>query len=92
MHDVFISYSRKDRDFVESVVQHLSHSEFTWWLDTRNLQPAEIWRSELKDAIIDADNVIFVISPDAIDSIYCKMELDFAVEHNKRVIPLVAVP
>ena len=88
MHDVFISYSRKDRGFADTVVQHLTNAKFSCWLDTKDLNPAEIWRSELKDAIIDADNLIFVISPDSVDSQYCKMELDFAIEHHKRLIPL----
>jgi len=47
MSDVFISYSRKDRHFVDKVVGYLVRNDFTCWLDTKDLPPAEVWRSEL---------------------------------------------
>jgi len=89
MHDVFVSYSRADRAFVDRLVNHITGADFTCWLDTKDLPPAEVWRQELEDAIIDADNFIFVVSPDSIDSKVCNIELQFALRHNKRIIPLL---
>ena len=68
MYDVFISYSRKDRDFVFRVTDHLADDNLTCQIDTKDIHPPEVWRNEIKDAIIDADNFLFVISPDSNDS------------------------
>ncbi|MET0068757.1 MAG: toll/interleukin-1 receptor domain-containing protein [Candidatus Thiodiazotropha sp.] len=88
MTDVFISYSRKDTDFVDSLIAFLDQQQVSFFRDTKDLPPAVIWRDELRNAIIDADNLLFIISPDSVDSEYCRMELEFAAEHNKRLIPL----
>ncbi len=89
MNDTFISYSRKDKEFINQLANSLVESECSYWLDEIDLAPAELWRDELKSAIIDSDNFIFVISPNSISSPHCNMELDFAAEHNKRIIPVV---
>ncbi|MEW8507583.1 MAG: toll/interleukin-1 receptor domain-containing protein [Candidatus Thiodiazotropha sp.] len=88
MADVFISYSRKDTDFVDSLIAFFEQQQITYFRDTKDLPPAVIWRDELKSAILDADNLLFIISPDSVDSEYCRMELEFAAEHNKRLIPV----
>ncbi len=89
MPDVFISYSRRDRGFIDEITAYLDGAQFSYWLDVEDLHPADIWREDLKSAIIESDNLLFAISPDAIDSEHCRMELDFAVSHNKRIIPVV---
>ncbi|MEW7992509.1 MAG: toll/interleukin-1 receptor domain-containing protein [Candidatus Thiodiazotropha sp.] len=88
MTDVFISYSRKDTDFVDSLIAFLDQQQVSYFRDTKDLPPAVIWRDELRNAIINADNLLFIISPESVDSEYCRMELEFAAEHNKRLIPL----
>lgn len=89
MYDVFISYSRRDSKFVDKLGDYLEREEITFYRDIEDLPPAVIWRDDLKNAIIDADNILFIVSPDSVDSVYCKMELDFADERKKRLIPIV---
>ena len=92
MHDVFISYSRKDGDFVARVVGFFDEVGVTHWVDTADIEPAAVWREELQDAIIDADNVVFVISPHSLDSQECHRELRCATENHKRIVPAVYQP
>jgi hypothetical protein len=47
MHDVFISYSRKDGDFVARVVGFFDEVGVTHWVDTADIEPAAVWREEL---------------------------------------------
>ncbi len=89
MYDVFISYSRRDSDFVDKLGEFLEREKITFYRDTEDLPPAVIWRDDLKNAIIDADNIVFIVSPDSVGSVYCQMELDFADERKKRLIPIV---
>lgn len=89
MYDVFISYSRRDSDFVDKLGEYFEREGINFYRDTEDLPPAVIWRDDLKNAIIDADNIVFIVSPDSVSSVYCKMELDFADERKKRLIPIV---
>ncbi|MGQ1785147.1 MULTISPECIES: toll/interleukin-1 receptor domain-containing protein [unclassified Saccharicrinis] len=88
MYDVFISHSRVDRRFVDRLISFLDKKQLTCWLDKKDLPPAEIWRSELQEAIIDADNFVFIISPNSVDSEFCTQEINWAVKYNKRIIPI----
>jgi len=89
MYDAFISYSRKDKGFVDELVTFLVEKKCTCWLDKKDLPPAELWRDELKNAIVDSDNMIFIVSSSSIDSKHCNMELEYAAENNKRIIPVL---
>jgi hypothetical protein len=50
---IFVSYSRKDFYFAESLVSHLELRGVRVWFDARNLQPGEFWDREI-DAAIDS--------------------------------------
>ncbi|MEO0986592.1 MAG: TIR domain-containing protein [Cyanobacteria bacterium J06639_14] len=89
MTDVFISYSRKDKAFVQVLNQALVESKYDAWVDWENIPLTADWWAEIKAGIEAADTFIFVISPDSIASKVCGQEIDHAVEHNKRLVPIV---
>lgn len=89
MMDVFISYSRKDTDFVKVLHQALSHSKLEAWVDWQNIPLTADWWEEIKRGIEAADTFIFVISPDSINSKICREEVEHATNHNKRMVPVV---
>ena len=86
---VFISYSRKDRDFVKWLDEELKKKGRRTWLDQKNIPFTEKWLNAIYSGIEAADNFIFVISPDSLTSKACAEELAHAVKHNKRLIPLL---
>jgi len=86
---VFISYSRKDRSFVEELREVLTHRKRDAWVDWNDIPPTAKWLREIYDGIEAADNFIFVISPDSIISRVCRMEIAHAIQHNKRIIPIL---
>ncbi len=92
MFDAFISYSRHDDSAVKSLVAALEAAGFDCWRDTEDLPAGEVWRDELREAIVDSDNLLFVISPESIASPYCDLELKFALEHKKRIFPVLYRP
>ena len=53
------------------------------------IPPSTPWMDEIRAAIAAADNVVVVISPDSCASTVCRTELDYAVELNKRLVPVV---
>ncbi|NEP54357.1 MAG: toll/interleukin-1 receptor domain-containing protein [Moorea sp. SIO3C2] len=89
MTDVFISYSRKDKAFVQVLNQALVDSKYDAWVDWENIPLTADWWDEIKSGIEAADTFVFVISPDSIASKVCGQEVDHAVEHNKRLVPIV---
>ena len=53
------------------------------------IPPSAKWMDEIRAAIADADNIVVVISPDSCSSAVCRTELDYAVELNKRLVPVI---
>jgi hypothetical protein len=89
MAQVFISYSRKDKPFVQKLFDALTREKRDTWADWDDIPPTAKWLREIYDGIEAADNFIFIISPDSIASKPCNMEIEHAAKHNKRFIPLL---
>jgi hypothetical protein len=87
--DVFICHSRKDRDFVQRLHQALTYRGRRAWVDVEDIMPIADWLVEVRTGIEGANAFVFVISPDSIASEDCRRELAHAVEHNKRLVPIV---
>lgn len=87
--DIFISYSRRDQTFVETLAQDLEEEDFVLWLDWKNIPVAADWREEVKEGIREAHTFIFVISVDSLTSRHCDWELQQARRSGCRIIPIV---
>jgi WD40 repeat protein len=89
MNEVFISYSRKDKAFVEKLHEALQQHERKTWVDWQGIPPTAEWLAEIYRAIEAADAFVFVISPDSVRSSVCKLEIEHAALYKKRLIPLL---
>ena len=87
---VFISYSRRDKAFAESLHAAFERAGRNAWLDTEDIRPTARWSNEIARAIDGADAIIFVLSPDFAASTECAKEIEHASKQNKRLIPVVA--
>jgi hypothetical protein len=87
---VFISYSRGDSAaFAGALVHALEKQGLAARLDTRDLEFGEKWQGQLKDFIRQADAVVYVVSPRAIASKWCRWELAQVAAQSKRLVPVV---
>ncbi len=86
--DVFISYSRRDAEFVHRLQHELESRGKEVWVDVEGIRDAEVFPEILRRAIESSDAFVFVISPDAVRSQFCVEEVEHAVALNKRVVPL----
>ena len=68
MSDVFISYSRRDIDFVRHLFDHLTARDREAWADWQDIPPTADWLAESYSGIEAADTFLFVISPDSVTS------------------------
>ena len=89
MADIFISYSHRDKAFVEHLCTEFEAHGRTVWVDWKDIQPTGEWLQEVYTGVKAADAFIFVISPDSVVSPECRKEINCAVEHNKRLIPVI---
>ncbi|MBE9032372.1 TIR domain-containing protein, partial [filamentous cyanobacterium LEGE 11480] len=87
--DVFISYSRVDKSFVEGLHQALETADRETWVDWADIEPTEDWRSAIQTGIDGAYNFVFVLSPDSVMSEVCQWEINYALENNKRLVPVM---
>jgi dipeptidyl aminopeptidase/acylaminoacyl peptidase len=89
MADVFISYSRKDIAFARLLNEALGQSQLETWIDWARIPVGEKWWDEICAAIEQAGIFLFIISRHSVGSEVCKKEVDEALSHNKRVIPVI---
>jgi len=92
MADVFISYSVKDELFVRQLHEALKGLKRDTWIDWRSIPDSAKWKSEILIGIDEADNFLFVISPDSIESPMCREEIAHAAASNKRLIAILYRP
>ncbi|HVP50234.1 MAG TPA: TIR domain-containing protein [Candidatus Bathyarchaeia archaeon] len=88
MAEIFISYSRRDKDFVRRLGEALVSRKREPWVDWKDIPLTAEWQQEILRNIEAADNFIFVISPDSVASVNCRKEIDHAVANHKRMVPI----
>ncbi|MCP4696663.1 MAG: TIR domain-containing protein [Gammaproteobacteria bacterium] len=89
MKDAFISYSRKNKEFIQLFAAAFENAGRALWVDWEGIPHGSEWWKEIETGIEDANTFIFVISPDSIASEVCVRELEHAVKNNKRLIPVL---
>lgn len=89
MSDVFISYSRNDKDFARRLHGALTAQKRDTWVDWEDIVPTADWWETTKTGIKQADTVIFIISPESLESAVCHLEINYALQHKKRIIPCI---
>ena len=92
--DVFLSYAREDKEFVEGrLTRALEARGKDVWLDVEDIRGgASDWRANVWAGIEAAKAVVFVLSPDSLRSSVCGQELQRAEELNKRIVPVLRRP
>ena len=87
---VFISYSRQDLDFVDRLQAALVAQSIEATVDRQDIERGEEWWERIKQLIVEADTIVFVLSPGSVSSDVCDQEVAFAESLNKRFLPIVA--
>ena len=83
---VFISYSRKDYYFAESLTFSLIQRDVAAWLDVKDLRPGVDWEERLESAIDTASHLVLVASPDSLRSPHVTVEWKRALARGVPVI------
>ncbi|MEA2174340.1 MAG: hypothetical protein QOD00_1932 [Blastocatellia bacterium] len=86
---IFISYSRQEAPFVDSLLDHLEDNNMRVWVDYHSLIPARPWADEIARGIEEADVVLLVVSKASMRSDYAVAELLTAFQLKKRIILII---
>jgi len=86
---VFISYSRRDKAFVQKLNDALDAAGVQAWVDWEGIELASDWMATITNAIQGTDAFLFVISPDSLNSKVCTDELCLGLKLNKKLIPIL---
>jgi WD40 repeat protein len=87
--DVFVSYSRRDSEFVRRVAASVADAGKECWMDTDGIADGEVFPLAIRRAIEQSDAFLFVITPPSVDSSFCEQEVEYARELQKRIVPVL---
>jgi hypothetical protein len=87
---VFISYSRRSRDFVAELAEHLELINHMAWYDQElDRQGGQPWWQRILQEIRACEVFMFALSAHSLRSKPCLLELDYAMRLHKRIIPVI---
>lgn len=92
MTQVFLAYAQADAEVMDTVRRLLRRQGFTVWSSQTDIPTGETFKQVVNQGIEEADTMVYLLSPDSLQSQYCEYELDYAVSLSKRVIPILVRP
>jgi len=87
-NEAFISYSRVNLDFARGLVESLEAGGLDCWFDMEDIPGTAVWWQQIKSGIREANAVVCIISPNWLRSEVSHWEMDYALTHSKKIIPL----
>ena len=89
---IFISYSRRDQEFVTRLASDLNQQVAGVWFDQSAIQLGEKWHDEIMEGIRECKAFVLVLSPDSMESRYVREEVNKALELGKTIFPVIYRP
>lgn len=89
MGHIFISYSRRDSEFVERLSVALERYGFPTWEDVKAIAGGDVWKAAISRAVRECDAFLIVLSPQSADSENVSKELAVATKHARRILPVM---
>lgn len=86
-HDLFISYSRVDKNEVEILCIALRNNGISYWIDKNDIPLGGSFPAQIADAIEKSRLLIFVSSENSRESDWVTREIKYALDHKVLVIP-----
>jgi hypothetical protein len=91
---VFISYSHKDKGFVDELAANLVLERHNVWLDRWELNIEDSIIDKIQNALTESSAMLVILSKDSVESEWCKKELNAGIIREldeKKVIVLPCV-
>ncbi|NJD60374.1 MAG: hypothetical protein C3F13_17980 [Anaerolineales bacterium] len=86
-HDVFVSYSNKDKPVADAVVAGLEHKGIRCWVAPRDIAPGSSWGEAIISAIEGSRFMVIILSGNSNRSKQVVREVERAVANSVIIIP-----
>ena len=86
-HDVFVSYSNKDKPVADAVVAGLENQGIRCWVAPRDITPGSSWGEAIINAIEGSQMMVIILSGNSNRSNQVVREVERAVANNVVIIP-----
>ena len=86
--DIFISYSRKDKDLVKQIYEWLEKAGYKCWLDVDGMFSGVSYKKVIVDAIKRSKVLLFMSSENSNKSLNVVNEVSIAMKYGKKIIPV----
>lgn len=83
---LFISYARVDKPYCIEIVDTLDAHEV--WYDQR-LYAGQHWWKEILRRLDWCEGFVYLLSPDSVNSQYCRQEFELACNLNRHIFPVL---
>ncbi|HUG98919.1 MAG TPA: TIR domain-containing protein [Gammaproteobacteria bacterium] len=90
--DVFISYSREDKDRVLELTSRLSAAGVPLWMDVGGIDGATMWGEEIVHALENAKVLLLMVTESAVRSHNVAKEVVLASERKGHILPVHLEP
>ncbi len=90
--DTFLSYSRRDKVRVSRVRDFLKESQIDVWMDREQISLGSLFRERISEGLLRAHTITPILTKRALRSKEVFKEVQFAITHNKKVVPVVLNP
>jgi hypothetical protein len=87
-HDIFISYSSKDKPTADALCATLEQRGLRCWMAPRDVLPGADWSEAIIDAITSSKALVLVYSEHANTSPQVRREIERAVHKGIAIVPL----
>ncbi len=90
MTEIFVSYSRKDKDVVFPFVERINKElNLNCWIDLEGVKSGEQFEDVIIENIDNCQIVLFMLSDASLKSKFTKREVYYAEDERKRIIPVL---
>jgi hypothetical protein len=87
VHDVFVSYSTKDKAITDSIVAALEQNQIRCWYAPRDIRPSEDWGNAISNAIEECKIFLIIFSGNSNHSRRVLDELNLAITQEITILP-----
>ena len=85
----FISYSRANKEFAVKLAKELRSDGYPIWLDQLDIPTGSRWDDELEKALQECSIFMIILTSASIVSMNVKDEIGYAIDHGKRILPVL---
>ena len=86
-HDIFVSYSTKDKTVADTIVASLEKNGIRCWYAPRDIRPSDNWAKAISNAIEQSRLFLLIFSDNSNQSQHVLDELNVAISQEIMILP-----